>query len=58
MDIRSETAKYCKNLKYENLKYGKPLEEQLKLLQQIVANDNAPEDTITNYRNREIINQH
>jgi len=43
MDIGSETVKYCKTLKYEKLKYEKLLEEQFKLLQQIVVNDNAPE---------------
>jgi len=42
MDIRSETVKYWKIFKYEKLKYQKTLEEQPKLLQQIVVNDNTP----------------
>jgi hypothetical protein len=45
MDIRSETVNYCKTLKYEKLKYEKTLEQQLTLLQQIIVNGNAPEDS-------------
>jgi len=45
MAIRSETGKYCKNPKYEKRNYEKTFVEQLKLLQQIVVKDSAPEDT-------------
>ena len=38
-------SKILQILNYEKLKYEKPLEQQLKPLQQIVVTNDAPEDT-------------